>query len=533
MDLLHLVEQDQLPSPTQEEASPPVQPLVVPTPPPLPEAPTPNSLPVPEAPAPSDALQPQVPYTQEEVPQLLRHFYKGKKTEEDIQKIIQAHGEKLMSDPKFTSVLSKIKNEASENEGVSSDVDISLEEVPVLLHAFYKGTKTDEEIQKIIEFHGDGILTDPRKMMLLSQTKDRLRQERDNIQYPNPARTAPIGVIEEDIHADMYTSPVTLSENVKQGPYLEPEKIIRYLSARGIEGKKGLIYGRTGEKHIRKNLQKILRENPSLLEEIQGIEETYPSDIYELDRGLPMYTRQFKKSIKITPDMSKLEKRSPSIKKALGSLKGVNFNKVIENEGGIYTTGYVPNYQKKGTDPKVIGNSGVTIGAGTDLGSTTKENLESYDLSEETIAKLEPYLGLKKDAALKTLMKNPLELPPEEAIKLTVGKASDIVSYTERLAKKVDSKFVFGDAPTPVKDLMFDLTYQGLSGVNHKLFKYLIKGEYDKFIQQAKAAEKQKAFGTPERFFERYTYLQENMPKVRKEKKSVLDKLDEKVKKKN
>lgn len=77
----------------------------------------------------------------------------------------------------------------------------------------------------------------------------------------------------------------------------------------------------------------------------------------------------------------------------------------IDQEGGSHSTGYIP-----------TGGSGVTIGAGLDLGQHTADDLTRMGISAPTIEKLEPYLGLSTRAAVEAQGLSPegLQLTPEE-----------------------------------------------------------------------------------------------------------------------
>jgi GH24 family phage-related lysozyme (muramidase) len=83
-----------------------------------------------------------------------------------------------------------------------------------------------------------------------------------------------------------------------------------------------------------------------------------------------------------------------------------------QQEGAAKTKAYVP--KKNG---KPLDSSGVTIGTGVDLGSKDKNYFRYLD-DADLVAKLEPYFGKKKDAAVNTLKETPLTLTAEEVKKL-------------------------------------------------------------------------------------------------------------------
>ena len=80
-------------------------------------------------------------------------------------------------------------------------------------------------------------------------------------------------------------------------------------------------------------------------------------------------------------------------------------NSFLEKVEGFETSGYVP--QQNG---EAMGQSGVTIASGLDLGQHDQQGLRKMGLPEGTIAKLTPYLGKKKGEAIELLAQRPLQL---------------------------------------------------------------------------------------------------------------------------
>ncbi|XP_067054771.1 uncharacterized protein [Acropora muricata] len=108
---------------------------------------------------------------------------------------------------------------------------------------------------------------------------------------------------------------------------------------------------------------------------------------------------------------------------------------------GFTTCGYVPIDAKNG---KVLGHSGVTIGAGIDLG--TKTSTSFVGLSSDIVQKFAPYFGLQKDDAACAIIQNPLRLLREEATKTTnVIKMQILMSVQSRYDQ--DVWFQFGLPP--------------------------------------------------------------------------------------
>jgi hypothetical protein len=117
------------------------------------------------------------------------------------------------------------------------------------------------------------------------------------------------------------------------------------------------------------------------------------------------------------------------------SLAGIDI-KFIHAQEGNELDGYVP----KDGSGNVIQNSGVTIGAGVDIGQMNAGDLNQlvtrYGLDPATAAKLTPYLGKTKGAAVAALASHPITLSPAEAEQLSNAKYAEIA---EKLASKYDA----------------------------------------------------------------------------------------------
>jgi hypothetical protein len=148
------------------------------------------------------------------------------------------------------------------------------------------------------------------------------------------------------------------------------------------------------------------------------------------------------------------EKDKPVDKKPMvnphSDFTNVDWDFIKTNEG-FETTGYVP-MNKDGT---VKGQSGVTIASGFDLGSRTKESLKG--LPENIIQKLEPFLGLKRDAAVQKAAE--LSLSVEEANTVDQWVKKDTIDLLETSWKKATGKS-FSTLPkhkaTPIVDVVFN-----------------------------------------------------------------------------
>ena len=142
---------------------------------------------------------------------------------------------------------------------------------------------------------------------------------------------------------------------------------------------------------------------------------------------------------------------TPEVSREPSSLEDIDqgFIKGLE---GTKRDAYVPN-----NGGKVLGNSGVTIASGLDLGQ--RKHLDDIELSAEIKAKLTPYLGVKKEAALELVNNSPLNLSQEEVeeIDSAVEKA-----YYEKASKRFDSLASgkkFDDLPPQVQTALYSLQY--------------------------------------------------------------------------
>ena len=101
----------------------------------------------------------------------------------------------------------------------------------------------------------------------------------------------------------------------------------------------------------------------------------------------------------------------------------VDISLITQNEGGNILTGYVPIDK----DGNAIGQSGVTIGIGVDLGQQSASGLAAMGVSPDLIDTLSPYLGLKGDAAIDALDSNPLRIKTAQANQLNSAVMSSYV----------------------------------------------------------------------------------------------------------
>lgn len=93
--------------------------------------------------------------------------------------------------------------------------------------------------------------------------------------------------------------------------------------------------------------------------------------------------------------------------------------------------GYVP--ARRGVP---IGQSGVTVGMGVDLGRRTAGDLGRLGLSAALINRLHPYLGKRRQAAQQALAAQPLRLSDDECRQLSLAVLGEFLG---RLARRYDA----------------------------------------------------------------------------------------------
>jgi len=131
-------------------------------------------------------------------------------------------------------------------------------------------------------------------------------------------------------------------------------------------------------------------------------------------------------------------------------------------EGKAFTRGYIP--CKGGTyygghDPsrgEALGASGVTIATGVDLGQQTHSGLEAMGISKETLMRLTPYIGLKRQAAIDRLKKEPLTITAEQVTEIDNAVHNRYIQE----AAAIFGKERFEAAPKQAQAVAVSLHYQ-------------------------------------------------------------------------
>ena len=154
--------------------------------------------------------------------------------------------------------------------------------------------------------------------------------------------------------------------------------------------------------------------------------------------------------------------------------------KFIENvEGKNMLHGYVPTDKLGFT----IGQSGVTIGTGVDLGQLDRIDLvnllrnvpDSFNL----LSKLIPYVGLQKVKAVQALNRNPLEITKDEAETLSIAIREKIKLELITIWEK-KTKTDFWKLPDQAQTVLFSLAYNFGSNLPERL-----PHTWDAFVRSA------------------------------------------------
>ena len=150
----------------------------------------------------------------------------------------------------------------------------------------------------------------------------------------------------------------------------------------------------------------------------------------------------------------------------------------IQNLEGTKNQGYVP----KDKDGKVLGKSGVTIASGFDLGQ--RKNADLKGLPGDLIKKLQPYLGVKGQDALKLNAKD-LNLSDDEvAIVNKFAKNDSLEKLSSSFMKETGESFynIPKEAQTVVASVAFQ--YGDLKTRTPKFWKAVTNGKWNDAIKE-------------------------------------------------
>ena len=156
--------------------------------------------------------------------------------------------------------------------------------------------------------------------------------------------------------------------------------------------------------------------------------------------------------------------------------------KFLNCHEGFTLCGYVPIDPKSG---EVLGQSGVTVGAGVDFGSKSMASVTS--LSSTLVDKLEPYFGLKRNLAACAAIERPLRLTLAEANNLTDVATNDVVT---EVSKRYDSdkdvnELAFASIPRGIRTAIVSVWYQfGYPTAYPSFWNFVTKNDWDNAIKE-------------------------------------------------
>ena len=129
--------------------------------------------------------------------------------------------------------------------------------------------------------------------------------------------------------------------------------------------------------------------------------------------------------------------------------------------------GYVPckhrNFHAgmdRGECGPVIGQSGVTIGAGLDLGQQRDSDLKRMGIPTHLLPVLRPYLGKRTEDAISQLMARPLMLSVAECEELNAAVHGDYIRRVAGLYDVATHHLPFADLPWQAQAVITSLYYQ-------------------------------------------------------------------------
>ena len=152
---------------------------------------------------------------------------------------------------------------------------------------------------------------------------------------------------------------------------------------------------------------------------------------------------------------------------------------------GTSQCGYVPIDSGTG---QVAGSSGVTIGAGVDLGSRTRSSLSSAGITSTTLLnKLDPYFGLTQSAAACTILERPLIVTSSEASSLTAAVRNGIVADVEQRYNQDRSTnaLPFRSIPRGIRTAIADVWFQfGPQDAYPNFWRYVTRNEWESAVRE-------------------------------------------------
>lgn len=132
----------------------------------------------------------------------------------------------------------------------------------------------------------------------------------------------------------------------------------------------------------------------------------------------------------------------------------INFDFIKQNEGKAITKAYIP----ENKDGSILGQSGVTIASGFDLGQQDITSIS--ELSKDLQDKLIPYLGAKKDKAASKLKETGgLQLTDKEVNEIDMMAKQKYSNKVKESYSKLTGKS-FDELPSNLQTVIADIQFQ-------------------------------------------------------------------------
>jgi len=156
----------------------------------------------------------------------------------------------------------------------------------------------------------------------------------------------------------------------------------------------------------------------------------------------------------------------------------------LDEREGFLLVGKVPTDD----DRNIIGDSGVTVGGGVDLGQQSEADLRRRGVPEDLIDKLRPFLGLKREAAQRFLRENPLILTEDQARTLTDRVRGGIALEVARNFNR-NSELRFEDLPPKVQTVIASVATQfgpnlGRSNATPRFWRFVTAGDWQRALEE-------------------------------------------------
>ena len=160
----------------------------------------------------------------------------------------------------------------------------------------------------------------------------------------------------------------------------------------------------------------------------------------------------------------------------------VNF---VQCHEGFTCCGYVPIDSRTG---EVLGQSGVTVGSGVDLGSKTSLSLKAIGVSQRIIDQLVQYFGLRTDRAACAAIELPLRMSCSDSQMLTEAVKNDVASQVRQRyeQERILSTTSFDALPRGIRTAVADVWFQfgNLPQSTPNFWSHVISNDWDSAIRE-------------------------------------------------